>query len=66
MDKYCERSVQGQFEQGWDAYREEVLNVRKSLALSRECGNFPTATLTSRPDQLLEDEEKLYARFMEV
>ena len=61
-DKY-----KGQFDDGWDAYREKVYEQQKKL------GIIPaTAVLPDRnPDikawnALTPDEKKLYARFMEV
>ena len=57
----------GQFDDGWDAYRE------KTLKRQIELGVVPEGTpLTKRPDSLPawdslpEDEQKVYARMMEV
>ncbi len=61
-DKY-----QGQFDDGWDAYREKV------FAKQKELGIIPANTVLSRHDpdvqdwnSLSADERKLYARMMEV
>jgi arylsulfatase len=61
-DKY-----RGQFDDGWDVYREKTLERQKKL------GIVPTDTeLTDRPDlfpawdTLSDDQKKLYARQMEV
>lgn len=57
----------GQFDMGWDAYREQT------FARQKELGVVPAdAQLTPRPeslpawDSLPEDERKVYARMMEV
>jgi arylsulfatase A-like enzyme len=61
-DKY-----KGQFDDGWDAYREKV------FAKQKELGIIPANTTLSRHDpdvqdwnSLSADERKLYARMMEV
>jgi arylsulfatase A-like enzyme len=61
-DKYA-----GQFEDGWDAYREKVFTRQKEL------GIVPKDAELSRPDpdvkpweQCSPDEKRLYARMMEV
>jgi arylsulfatase A-like enzyme len=61
-DKYA-----GQFDDGWDAYREKV------LARQKELGIVPENTVLSRHDpdvqdwdSLSADERRLYARMMEV
>lgn len=62
IDKY-----KGQFDDGWDAYREKV------FAKQKEMGLIPQNTVLSRHDpdvqdwnSLSEDERRLYARMMEV
>ena len=57
----------GQFDDGWDVYREETFERQKKM------GIIPTDTkLTPRPeslqawDSLPDDEKKVYARMMEV
>ncbi len=61
-DKY-----KGQFDDGWDAYREKVFKKQKEL------GILPENAVLSRHDpdvqdwgSLAKDERKLYARMMEV
>jgi arylsulfatase len=61
-DKY-----KGQFDDGWDAYREKV------FARQKEMGLIPQNTVLSRHDpdvqdwnSLSDDERRLYARMMEV
>ncbi|MCB1351928.1 MAG: arylsulfatase [Rhodobacteraceae bacterium] len=60
-------SFKGQFDMGWDAYREQT------FARQKERGIIPTETkLTERPaslaawESLDEDQKRLYARMMEV
>ena len=67
VDKYWSDQYKGKFDKGWDAYREEVFERQKKL------GVIPTnAILPDRNpnieawDKLTPDEQKLYARFMEV
>jgi arylsulfatase len=61
-DKY-----KGKFDQGWDAYREEVFERQKKLGIIP-----PETELTKRPDvfpawdSLTDTQKKLYARQMEV
>lgn len=61
-DKY-----QGQFDEGWDVYRQRTFERQKQLGIIPE-----DAELTERPDlfpawdSLSETEKKLYARQMEV
>ena len=61
-DKY-----KGQFDDGWDVYRQKTLERQKKLGIVP-----PDAELTERPelfpawDSLGDDEKKLYARQMEV
>ncbi len=57
----------GQFDQGWDAYREEAFKRQKALGVIPQ-----DAELTPRPneipawDELGSDEQRLFARMMEV
>ena len=57
----------GKFDQGWDALREETFERQKRLGVIP-----PDAVLTPRPDafpawdSLTQDEQRLYARQMEV
>ncbi|MGZ8801291.1 MAG: arylsulfatase, partial [Mycobacterium sp.] len=61
-DKY-----RGQFDDGWDAYREKTLQRQKELGIVP-----PDTELTPRPDlfpawdSLTDDQRRLYARQMEV
>ena len=64
--EYIER-FKGQFDAGWDVYREQAFGRQKKLGVIP-----PDAKLTPRPselpawDSLSADEKKLYARMMEV
>jgi arylsulfatase len=57
----------GQFDQGWDAVREETINRQKKLGVVP-----PNTLLTPRPkqipgwDSLSADQQRLYARHMEI
>ncbi len=61
-DKY-----KGQFDDGWDAYREKVFARQKKLGIVAEdavlSGHDPDV---AQWDNLSDDERKLYARMMEV
>ena len=58
---------QGQFDMGWDAYREQTFARQKELGVVP-----PNATLTKRPeelpawDTLSADQKRLFSRMMEV
>ena len=64
--EYIER-FKGQFDSGWDVYREQAFERQKRLGVIP-----PDAKLTPRPselpawDSLSTDQTKLYARMMEV
>jgi arylsulfatase len=67
VDRYWSDQYKGKFDKGWDAYRQEVFDRQKKL------GVIPAnAILPNRHpdviawDKLTLDEQKLYARFMEV
>jgi arylsulfatase A-like enzyme len=67
VDKYWSDQYKGKFDKGWDVFREEVFERQKKL------GVIPAnAILADRNpnikawDSLTPEEQKLYARFMEV
>jgi arylsulfatase A-like enzyme len=67
VDKYWSDQYKGQFDKGWDAYREEVFERQKSLGLIPADAKLPDRNPDIKAwDSLSEDEKKLYARFMEV
>lgn len=61
------KPFQGQFDIGWDKYREQTFERQKKLGVVP-----PNAVLTKRPDELpawdslSADQKKLFARMMEV
>ncbi len=61
-DKY-----KGQFDDGWDAYREKVFQQQKRLGLLPPNTRLSPRDPDVRPwDELSADERRLYARMMEV
>jgi arylsulfatase len=64
--QYIEQ-FEGQFDMGWDAYREQVFDRQKELGVVPQ-----DADLTPRPeelpawDSLSDDQQRLFARMMEV
>jgi arylsulfatase A-like enzyme len=62
IDKY-----KGKFDQGWDKYREQVLERQKKLGLVPQYVQLPPSNPgTKKWDELSADEKRLYSRFMEV
>ena len=62
IDKY-----KGKFDQGWDKYREQVLERQKKLGLVPEYVQLPPSNPgVKKWDELKADEKKLYLRFFEV
>jgi len=67
VDRYWSDQYKGKFDQGWDAYREEVFERQKKIAVIPADAKLPDRNPDIKPwDQLSPDEKKLYARFMEV
>jgi arylsulfatase A-like enzyme len=67
VDKYWSDQYKGKFDQGWDAYREEVFERQKKLGVIPADAKLPARNPDIKAwDQLSADEKKLYARFMEV
>ncbi len=67
VDKYWSDQYKGQFDKGWDAYREDVFERQKKLGVIPAEAKLPDRNPNIKAwDQLSEDEKKLYARFMEV
>jgi arylsulfatase A-like enzyme len=67
VDKYWSDQYKGKFDKGWDAYREEVFERQKKIGIIPADAKLPDRN----PDitawnQLSPEEQKLYARFMEV
>lgn len=62
IDKY-----KGKFDQGWDKYREQVLERQKKLGVVPEYVQLPPSNPgVKKWDDLTVDEKKLYIRFFEV
>lgn len=62
IDKY-----KGKFDQGWDKYREQVLERQKKLGVVPEYVQLPPSNPgVKKWDDLVADEKKLYLRFFEV
>jgi len=67
VDKYWSDQYKGKFDQGWDAYREEVFERQKKLGVIPANAILPDRNPNIKAwDQLSPDEKKLYARFMEI
>jgi arylsulfatase len=67
VDKYWSDQYKGKFDKGWDAYREEVFESQKKLGVIPANAILPDRNPNIVAwDKLTPDEQKLYARFMEV
>ena len=67
LDKYWSDQYKGKFDQGWDAFREEVFERQKKLGIIPANAILPDRNPNIKAwDQLSPDEKKLYARFMEI
>jgi len=67
VDKYWSDQYKGKFDKGWDAYREEVFEQQKKLGVIPANAILPDRNPNIEAwDKLTPDEQKLYARFMEV
>jgi arylsulfatase len=67
VDRYWSDKYKGKFDKGWDAYREEVFERQKKLGVIPANAVLPDRNADIKAwDKLTPDEQKLYARFMEV
>jgi arylsulfatase A-like enzyme len=67
VDKYWSDQYKGEFDKGWDAFREEVFARQKKLGIIPANAILPDRNPNIKAwDQLSADEKKLYARFMEI
>jgi arylsulfatase len=67
VDKYWSDQYKGKFDKGWDAYREEVFERQKKLGVIPANAVLPDRNPNIKAwDKLTPEEQKLYARFMEV
>jgi arylsulfatase A-like enzyme len=67
VDKYWSDQYKGQFDKGWDVFREQVFERQKKLGIIPANAILPDRNPHIKPwDRLSADEKKLYARFMEI
>ncbi|SHI03208.1 arylsulfatase [Chryseolinea serpens] len=67
VDKYWSDQYKGKFDQGWDKYRETVIENQKRLGVIPQDAALPDRGPGVKPwESLSADEKKLYARFQEV
>jgi arylsulfatase A-like enzyme len=67
VDRYWSDQYKGKFDQGWDVYREEVFERQKKLGVIPANAKLPDRNPDIKAwDKLTPEEQKLYARFMEV
>ena len=67
VDRYWSDQYKGKFDKGWDVYREEIFERQKKLGVIPANAKLPDRNPDIKAwDKLTPDEQKLYARFMEV
>jgi arylsulfatase A-like enzyme len=67
VDKFWSDQYKGKFDKGWDVFREEVFERQKKLGVIPANAILPERNPNVKAwDQLTPDQQKLYARFMEV
>jgi arylsulfatase len=67
VDKYWSDQYKGKFDKGWDVFREEVFEHQKKLGVIPANAILPDRNPNVKAwDTLTPDQQKLYARFMEV
>ena len=67
VDKYWSDQYKGKFDKGWDVFREEVFERQKKLGVIPANAILPDRNPNVKAwDTLTPDQQKLYARFMEV
>lgn len=67
VEKKWSDAYKGQFDEGWDVYREKVIANQKKLGIVPADAKLPDRHETVQAwNKLSADEKKLYARFMEV
>ena len=67
VDKYWSDKYKGQFDEGWDTFREKVFLNQKKKGIIPAGGQLPERNPNVPAwNSLTSDEKKLYARFMEV
>jgi len=67
VDKYWSDKYKGKFDQGWDWYRQETFERQKKLGVIPANAVLPDRNPEIKAwNSLTPEEQKLYARFMEV
>jgi len=67
VDRYWSDQYKGKFDEGWDVYREKVFERQKKLGVIPANAVLPDRNPNIKAwDSLSPEEQKLYARFMEV
>jgi arylsulfatase len=67
VDKYWSDAYKGQFDEGWDVFREKVFQNEKRKGIIPASAQLPERNPNVAAwNTLTADEKKLYARFMEV
>jgi len=67
VDKYWSDKYKGQFDEGWDAFREKVYQSQKKRGIIPANAILPDRNANVAAwNSLTADQKKLYARFMEV
>jgi len=67
VDKFWSDKYKGKFDKGWDWYREETFERQKKLGVIPANAVLPAREKDMKAwDSLPPEEQKLYARFMEV
>ncbi len=67
VDKYWSDQYKGQFDGGWDVFREKVLANQKKLGIIPANAQLPARNARVQAwDSLTPEQKKLFARFMEV
>ncbi|WPV67178.1 arylsulfatase [Chitinophaga sp. LS1] len=67
VDKYWSDQYKGQFDEGWDVYREKVIAQQKKLGVIPNYAQLPDRNSRVKAwNSLSAEEKKLFARFFEV
>lgn len=67
VDTFWSNKYKGQFDEGWDVYREKVLANQKKLGIIPANAQLPARNANIQAwNTLSADQKRLYARFMEV
>ena len=67
VDTFWSNKYKGQFDEGWDVYREKVIANQKKLGIIPANAQLPARNENIQAwKSLSADQKKLYARFMEV